>query len=98
MKLRDTIAAISTPPGRGGLGIIRLSGGQARDVAERMLRFPPDHQWKPWSSALASLPDAEGQPVDRVVTIFFAAPKSYTAEDVVEISCHGSPEIGRAHV
>ena len=95
MQLRDTIAAISTPPGRGGLGIIRLSGKRARDVAERMLRFPPDHQWKPWSSALASLPDAEGQPVDRVVATFFGAPKSYTAEDVVEISCHGSPAVLR---
>ena len=95
MQLRDTIAAISTPPGRGGLGIIRLSGKRARDVAERMLRFPPDHQWKPWSSTLASLPDAEGQPVDRVVATFFGAPKSYTAEDVVEISCHGSTAVLR---
>jgi tRNA modification GTPase len=60
-----------------------------------MLRFPPDHQWKPWSSTLASLPDAEGQPVDRVVATFFGAPKSYTAEDVVEISCHGSPAVLR---
>ena len=95
MQLRDTIAAISTPPGRGGLGIIRLSGERARDVAERMLRFPPDHQWKPWSSTLASLPDAGGQPVDRVVATFFGAPKSYTAEDVVEISCHGSTAVLR---
>jgi tRNA modification GTPase len=95
MQLRDTIAAISTPAGRGGLGIIRLSGERARDVAERMLRFLPGHVWKPWSSAFASLPDAEDQPVDRVVATFFAAPKSYTTEDVVEISCHGSPAVLR---
>jgi tRNA modification GTPase len=95
MQLRDTIAAISTPPGRGGLGIIRLSGERARDVAVRMLRFPTGHNWEPWSSALACLPDREGRPVDRVVATFFAAPKSYTAEDVVEISCHGSPAVLR---
>ncbi|HLH44966.1 MAG TPA: tRNA uridine-5-carboxymethylaminomethyl(34) synthesis GTPase MnmE [Bryobacteraceae bacterium] len=95
MQLRDTIAAVSTPPGRGGLGIVRVSGQGARDVVGRMLRFPPGHHWKPWSSALASLPDRDGQPVDRVVASFFAAPKSYTAEDVVEISCHGSPAVLR---
>jgi tRNA modification GTPase len=95
MQLRDTIAAISTPAGRGALGIIRLSGARARDVAARMLRFPSGHEWKTWSSALVSLPDSEGQPVDRVVASFFAAPKSYTAEDVVEISCHGSPAVLR---
>jgi len=95
MQLRDTIAAISTPAGRGGLGVIRLSGARARAVAELMLRLPPNHDWRPWSSALASLPDREGQPVDRVVVTFFAAPKSYSAEDVVEISCHGAPAVLR---
>jgi tRNA modification GTPase len=95
MQLGDTIAAISTPPGRGGLGILRLSGPDARAVASRILRFPADHEWKSWSSRLAALRDAEGQPVDRVVISFFAAPKSYTAEDVVEISCHGSPAVLR---
>ncbi|HEY7337049.1 MAG TPA: tRNA uridine-5-carboxymethylaminomethyl(34) synthesis GTPase MnmE [Bryobacteraceae bacterium] len=95
MRLRDTIAAISTPPGRGGLGVIRLSGPEARAVAARMLRFPPDHEWKSWAGALAGLPDSDGRPVDRVVATFFAGPKSYTAEDVVEISCHGSPAVLR---
>ena len=95
MQLRDTIAAVSTPPGRGGLGIIRLSGADARSIAERILRFPEPHEWKTWSAALAVLPDSEGQPVDRVVATFFAAPRSYTAEDVVEIACHGSPAVLR---
>ncbi|HEY6346370.1 MAG TPA: tRNA uridine-5-carboxymethylaminomethyl(34) synthesis GTPase MnmE [Bryobacteraceae bacterium] len=95
MQLGDTIAAISTPPGRGGLGILRLSGPDARAVASRMLRFPANREWKSWSSRLAALRDAEGRPVDRVVISFFAAPKSYTAEDVVEISCHGSPAVLR---
>jgi tRNA modification GTPase len=95
MQLGDTIAAISTPPGRGGLGILRLSGPDTRAIAGRMLRLPANHKWKSWASGLAALRDAEGRPIDRVVISFFAAPKSYTAEDVVEISCHGSPAVLR---
>jgi tRNA modification GTPase len=95
MRLNDTIAAISTPLGRGGIGIIRLSGPESRDIAERILRFPPHHEWAPWSASLASLPDSDGHPVDRVVVTFFASPRSYTAEDVIEISCHGSPAVLR---
>jgi tRNA modification GTPase len=93
MRLRDTIAAISTPPGRGGLGVIRISGPDARRVASRVLSFPRDHEWTPRSACLASIPDIEGHVVDRVVVTYFAAPRSYTAEDVVEIACHGSPAI-----
>lgn len=95
MKLRDTIAAISTPPGRGGIGIIRLSGPQARPIAESILRFrhPPD--WRPWTATRADLPDAEDRTVDHAVVTFFAAPRSYTAEDVVEVSCHSSPAVLR---
>lgn len=95
VNLRDTIVAVSTPPGRGGLGIVRMSGREARAIAERMLRFPRPPAWKPWTIALASLPDASGQTVDQVLVSFFAAPRSYTAEDVVEISCHGSPVVLR---
>jgi tRNA modification GTPase len=95
VHLKDTIAAVSTPPGRGGLGVIRLSGARAREIAESILRFPREHPWRPWSAALAELPDETGQAVDRVIVTFFAAPKSYTAEDVVEISCHGSPAVLR---
>ena len=90
MNFRDTIVALSTPPGRGGLGVIRISGTDARGVAERILRFPRPPVWRPWSSTLAELPD-----VDQVVVGYYAAPRSYTAEDVVEISCHGSPVVLR---
>jgi tRNA modification GTPase len=96
VRTDDTIAAVSTPPGRGGIGIVRVSGPGARALAERVLRFadgPP--VWKPWSAALASLVDADGRAVDQVVTTYFAAPRSYTAEDVVEIACHGSPVVLR---
>jgi tRNA modification GTPase len=93
MQLRDTIAAISTPPGRGGIGIVRLSGSEARAIAERILAEPP--RWEPWTAARAAIRDAGGHLIDQVVVTFFAAPRSYTAEDVIEIACHGSPVILR---
>ncbi|HXP87091.1 MAG TPA: tRNA uridine-5-carboxymethylaminomethyl(34) synthesis GTPase MnmE [Bryobacteraceae bacterium] len=95
MQLRDTIAAVSTPPGRGGIGIVRLSGSQACAIAERILSFHQPHHWTPWTATLATLPDAEGRPIDQVVVTYFAAPRSYTAEDVIEIACHGSPVVLR---
>jgi len=93
--VHDTIVAVSTPPGRGGLGIVRLSGADARAIAERILRFPKASRWRGWSASVAELVDQEGHAVDQVVVTFFQAPKSYTSEDVVEISCHGSPVILR---
>ncbi|HEV8146299.1 MAG TPA: tRNA uridine-5-carboxymethylaminomethyl(34) synthesis GTPase MnmE [Bryobacteraceae bacterium] len=95
MILRDTIAAVSTPPGRGGLGVIRISGANARLIATKILRFPRECDWAPWTATLADLPDAGGHTVDHVIVTYFAAPRSYTAEDVVEISCHGSPVVLR---
>ena len=91
----DTIAAVSTPPGRGGIGIVRLSGSDARTIAERILRFPTPPSWAPWTASLGSLADAEGRAIDHVVVTYFAAPRSYTAQDVVEIACHGSPVVLR---
>lgn len=96
MNLSDTIAAVSTPPGRGGIGIVRISGENARAIAEQVLRFQEGGAlWRPWSASLAKLPDSGGHSVDQVVVTYFAAPRSYTAEDVVEISCHGSPVVLR---
>jgi len=95
MNLRDTIVAISTPPGRGGLGIVRLSGSRAVAIAEGLLRFRKPPGWKPWRTTSAELPDPQGHTIDQVLVTFFAGPHSYTAEDVVEISCHGSPVILR---
>jgi tRNA modification GTPase len=95
VNLKDTIAAVSTPPGRGGIGIIRISGRHARAIAEKFLDTAGGIEWRPWSATLARLPDAEGRTVDRVVVTYFAAPRSYTAEDVIEISCHGSPVVLR---
>jgi tRNA modification GTPase len=75
--------------------VVRLSGSGARSIAGRMLRFQAGYEWKPWQVALAELVDDSGAPVDQVVAAYFAAPRSYTAEDLVEISCHGSPVVLR---
>jgi tRNA modification GTPase len=85
----DTIVAISTPPGRGGIGIVRLSGAQARTIAEPLLRLR--HPLAAGQARFAELLDETGQTLDEAVLTYFAAPHSYTAEDVVEIACHGSP-------
>jgi tRNA modification GTPase len=93
LKLNDTIVAISTPPGRGGIGVVRLSGAGSFDIAERCLRFkaqPPIRQ-----ATLAHLLDDHGQIIDEVIVTRFAAPHSYTAENVVEVACHGSPVVLR---
>ena len=94
LHLRDTIVAISTPPGAGGLGIVRLSGPESRSIVEKLLR-PDGRDWQSWTALLADLIDEQGQTVDQVIVTWFAAPRSYTAEDVVEISCHGSPLVLR---
>lgn len=95
MNLRDTIVAISTPVGRGGLGVVRLSGTRSREIASAILRFRSQPNWRSWSSEMAELVDHTGARVDQVVVSFFEQPRSYTAEDVVEISCHGSPVVLR---
>ncbi len=87
---QDTIVAISTPPGRGGIGIVRLSGPAARSIAEPFLLLR--HPLAPAQARFAEILDAETQrPLDEAVITFFAAPHSYTTEDVVEIAAHGSP-------
>jgi tRNA modification GTPase len=95
MNLHDTIAALSTPLARGGLGVIRISGPDSRLIASRILRFPPGPHWRSWSSQMAELIDEHDSLVDQVVVSFFEKPRSYTAEDVIEISCHGAPVVLR---
>jgi tRNA modification GTPase len=91
-SVTDTIAAISTPPGRGGIGIVRLSGPQATSIAAQLvqLRQPLEHA----RARLADVLDAEktdAARIDEALVTFFASPNSYTAEDLVEIAAHGSP-------
>jgi tRNA modification GTPase len=94
----DTIAAVSTPPGRGGIGVVRLSGPLAASIAAQLvsLRQPLEHA----RARLADVLDAPSdQPssiparIDQAVVTFFRAPNSYTAEDLVEIAAHGSPVV-----
>ena len=95
MNPRDTIVAVSTPLGRGGLGIVRLSGKRSREIAEQIVRFTYLPIWRSWGSQMAELTDVEGAVVDQVVVSYFAGPRSYTTEDVVELSCHGAPVVLR---
>jgi tRNA modification GTPase len=91
----DTIVAIATPPGRGGIGVVRVSGPSAREVgsavAERASPLQPRH-------ATLTHVRAGETAIDRAVLTFFPAPHSYTGEDVLEISAHGSPVLLRAIV
>jgi tRNA modification GTPase len=98
LDLHDTIVAIATPPGHGGLGVVRLSGPLARDIAATMLRRAGDSDWQPWRARLAELSDAGGRVIDQVVAVYYQRPRSYTAEDMVEISCHGAPVVLRLAV
>ena len=96
MHLDDTIVAIATPPGRGGIGVVRLSGPEARTIARPMLRLAHDHELEAGRAHFGELIDpSTGERIDEVVATFFAKPHSYTADDVVEISCHGSPVVLR---
>src|SRR5579884_465568 len=107
MNHDDTIVAVATPPGRGGLGILRLSGAEAKAIALKMLRLAGD--LVPRHATMAELIDAspsreaaaapttfaESSRLDEAIVTYFQGPHSYTAEDAIEISCHGSPVVLR---
>jgi tRNA modification GTPase len=98
MNTDDTIVAIATPAGRGGLGVVRLSGTESARIAAQVLRPRGAHQeltLTPWRVRMAELPDKQGALIDRVLVGYFRAPHSYTGEDIVEISCHGAPVVLR---
>jgi tRNA modification GTPase len=85
----DTIVAIATPPGRGGIGIVRLSGSAARAIAEPLCRLR--NPLAPGQARFGEVLDEQGAVLDEAVVTYFAAPHSYTSEDVVEIAAHSSP-------
>ncbi len=85
----DTICAIATPPGRGGVGVVRLSGPGSRAIAERLCGpLPPYRQ-----AALRTFRDAQGGTLDSGLVLVFPGPGSFTGEDVVELQGHGSPVV-----
>jgi len=85
----DTIVAIATPPGRGGIGIVRLSGPQSLAIATTLLAL--QHPLTPARAQFTRILDEPGQILDEAVVTYFAAPHSYTSEDVIEIAAHGAP-------
>ena len=91
----DTIVALATPPGTAGIGVVRLSGPRARSIAGTMIGAGTPLQ--PRRASLRRIADAAagGRHVDRVVATYFPRPRSYTGEDVVELSGHGSPVLLR---
>jgi tRNA modification GTPase len=120
VNLDDTIVAIATPAGRGGIGVVRLAGPAAREIALPMLRlrhelepgraefgelieteFPPADEVKVPTRLVAKGADSAGHPqpnsqrIDEVVVTYFAKPHSYTTDDIIEISAHGSPVVLR---
>ena len=108
MNLDDTVVAIATAPGRGGIGVVRISGPRAREIAYPMLRL--NHDLEPGRAVFGELiepvpidantgnrkPEA-GSPtrIDEVVVTYFAGPRSYTTDDIIEIAAHGSPVVLR---
>src|SRR5215470_18624947 len=107
MNTGDTVVAISTPPGRGGIGIVRLSGPAALGIASMLFvarasgaaKAASNHdvrsdQFEPNHSVVGYVLDPHsGARLDTAVLTYFKAPRSYTGEDVVELSCHGSPVV-----
>ncbi len=91
---QDTIVAIATPLGVGGLGVVRLSGPNAVAIASALLPSSREIFLKAQSHTLHhAWIERNGQRIDEVVAALFRAPRSYTGEDVVELSCHGSPAV-----
>ncbi|MGI4854156.1 MAG: tRNA uridine-5-carboxymethylaminomethyl(34) synthesis GTPase MnmE [Janthinobacterium lividum] len=84
-----TIVAVATPPGRGGIGVVRLSGPQALHIAAAL--FSDQEAFRPRIAHYRILYTRDGQRMDDAVVTWFASPHSYTGQDVVEIATHGSP-------
>lgn len=95
MPITDTIVALATPPGRSGIGVIRLSGTRSLEIARTLIQ---DENLKPESHlvVLKNLRDPDtGEILDQALLTYFKSPHSFTGEDVVELSCHGSPVLLR---
>ena len=112
-SISDTIVAVATPPGRGGIGVVRLSGADAPAIAQRLttrrgaleprhatftkVRLKPDPTYTQ-QGVRSGFSRTSSDAIDQAIVTFFPAPRSYTGEDVVEISAHGSPVLLRAIV
>ena len=94
--MEDTIAAISTPPGEGGIGIIRISGNKSLGIVNKIFKSPGNTpvEISPRKVHYGYIVDPEtGDRIDEVIVTFMQAPRSYTTQDVIEINCHGGPVV-----
>jgi len=89
---RDTIAAVATPPGRGGIGVLRVSGPRVPEIAVAVLGRLP----QPRRACLCTAKDARGEQLDHGIALYFPAPGSYTGEPVLEFHGHGGPVVMHA--
>lgn len=89
MSATDTIAAIATPPGKGGVGIIRVSGPKAEAIAQAILQRVPEPRFAHYGAFYES----DGDVLDQGIALFFPGPNSFTGEDVLELQGHGGPVI-----
>ncbi|HQT27082.1 MAG TPA: tRNA uridine-5-carboxymethylaminomethyl(34) synthesis GTPase MnmE, partial [Burkholderiales bacterium] len=85
MRSDETIAAVATPPGRGGVGVVRISGGLVRAMMQGIL----GKAIEPRKAVLSDFLDSKGGAIDRGIALHFKAPHSYTGEDVLELQGHG---------
>lgn len=95
MGNNDTISAIATPIGAGGIGIVRLSGKDAKAVLTRIFQpaSPSFTDFRPWTLHHGHISDDAGETLDDVLAVFMPGPKTFTGEDVAEIHCHGGPAV-----
>src|SRR5690242_7572390 len=84
----ETIAAVATPPGEGGIAVIRISGKDAIDIAEKIFSGTV-RQYQSHTAHYGNILDANGNVVDEVLLLIMRSPRSYTGEDIVEVHCHG---------
>ena len=92
--MEETIVAIATPPGRGGVGIVRLSGSHALSIAEHLSPMLLKCNLKPRQAVYSHFIDTgTGEMIDEGLLVYFKAPHSFTGEDVIELQCHGSPVV-----
>lgn len=98
MDGQPTVVAVSTPPGVGGIAIVRMSGPEAVGVLSRAWKGVSPEGFASHSAHLGWIIDADGNGIDQTIATFFRGPNSYTGEDVVELSCHGSMWIQQAIV
>ena len=99
MYKEDTIAAIATAPGAGGIGIIRISGQKAMAIADTVFASPTGKKiasLPTYTAAFGRIVDKKGELIDEAIALLMRGPKSYTCEDVVELQCHGGPQALRS--